>query len=123
MRSIKTRVPKGTHEKRVLKKRSKSIRSALSNEKLLKHRKEAYIAQPSKSALSCESFEKKTLLESNQSSLHMVIIRNIPYNVEKTDIEEFLSSVMRPTRVIVIKDKQGNSRGFAFAYFNKGDFC
>ncbi|XP_053992496.1 RNA-binding protein 28-like [Hylaeus volcanicus] len=123
MKNLKTRVPKRTHENRVLQKRSKNVRSMSSNERFFKNGKKTHTVKSPEPASHCESFKKTPPLESNASSFHMVIIRNIPFNAEKTDIEEFLSSVMQPTRVIVIKDKQGNSRGFAFAYFNKGEYA
>jgi RNA recognition motif-containing protein len=46
-----------------------------------------------------------------------VFIKNIPYSINERDLSEWCSSFGPVTKCIVVRDRFGNSRGFAFVTY------
>ncbi|PXF48064.1 putative RNA-binding protein RbpE [Gracilariopsis chorda] len=44
-----------------------------------------------------------------------VFIGNLPYSVTEQELTELISSVVKPKRISIVTDQDGNSKGFAFA--------
>lgn len=46
---------------------------------------------------------------------HSLFIGNLPFNAEQEDLEKVVGQVVEFTRVAIIRDPTGRSKGFAFA--------
>lgn len=52
---------------------------------------------------------------SRNFSPHSLFIGNLPFNTEQEDLERVVGQVVEFTRVAIIRDPTGRSKGFAFA--------
>lgn len=52
---------------------------------------------------------------SRNFSPHSLFIGNLPFNTEQEDLEKVVGQVVEVTRVAIIRDPTGRSKGFAFA--------